>query len=91
MDVDDLVAAGSTVARNRRRPSILVGHSLGGAAVLMAAGKMNGVRAVATIGAPFDLIHVLHQFDQGSHQTIEAQGEVEVSLGGRPLVVRKSS
>jgi len=89
-DVDDLVAAGSAMAREGRPVSILIGHSLGGAAVLMAASEMQGIRAVATIGAPFDVTHVLHQFDQGSLQTIEAQGEAEVLLAGRLFVVRKS-
>lgn len=89
-DVEDLVAAGNAMADSGRSPSILVGHSLGGAAVLMAAGEMPGIRAVATLGAPFDTSHVLHQFDPQSLQTIEEQGQAEVSLAGRPFVVRKS-
>jgi putative redox protein len=89
-DVDDLVAAGNAMTRDGKSPSILVGHSLGGAAVLMAAGEMPGIRAVATLGAPFDTSHVLHQFDPRSLQTIETRGEAEVLLAGRPFVVRKS-
>jgi alpha-beta hydrolase superfamily lysophospholipase len=89
-DVDDLVAAGQAMARDGKAPSILIGHSLGGAAVLMAAGEMQSIRAVATIGAPFDVTHVLHQFDEGSLKVIEEQGEAEVLLAGRPFVVRKS-
>lgn len=89
-DVDDLVAAGSAMAGDGRPPSILVGHSLGGAAVLMAAGEMPGIRAVATLGAPFDTRHVLHQFDPAALQEINAQGQAEVSLAGRPFVVRRS-
>ena len=89
-DVADLVAAGNAMAKDGKPPSILVGHSLGGAAVLMAAGEMTGIRAVATLGAPFDASHVLHQFDPQSLQTIEAQGQAEVLLAGRPFVVRKS-
>jgi putative redox protein len=89
-DVDDLVAAGNAMAGEGKPPSILVGHSLGGAAVLMAAGEMPGIRAVATLGAPFDTSHVLHQFDPQSLETIETQGQAEVSLAGRPFVVRKS-
>jgi len=89
-DVDDLVAAGNAMAEDGKSPSILVGHSLGGAAVLMAAGEMPGIRAVATLGAPFDTSHVLHQFDARSLQTIETQGEAQVLLAGRPFVVRKS-
>ena len=89
-DVDDLVAAGNAMTSDGKPPSILVGHSLGGAAVLMAAGQMPGIRAVATLAAPFDTRHVLHQFAPQSLETIEAHGEAEVLLAGRPFVVRKS-
>jgi putative redox protein len=89
-DVEDLVAAGNALTRDGKSPSILVGHSLGGAAVLMAAGEMPGIRAVATLGTPFDTSHVLHQFDPQSLETIETHGQAEVSLAGRPFVVRKS-
>jgi putative redox protein len=89
-DVADLVAAGRAMEGDGKPPSSLVGHSLGGAAVLKAAGDMPGIRAVATIGAPFDTSHVLHQFDPASLATIKTQGQAEVSLGGRPFVVRKS-
>lgn len=89
-DVEDLVAAGNAMTSDGKPPSILVGHSLGGAAVLMAAGEMPGIHAVATLGAPFDISHVLHQFDPQSLQTIEKQGQAEVLLAGRPFVVRKS-
>jgi alpha-beta hydrolase superfamily lysophospholipase len=89
-DVEDVIAAGNAMVEDGKRPSILVGHSLGGAAVLMAAGEMPGIRAVATLGAPFDTSHVLHQFDPQSLQTIEKLGQAEVSLAGRPFVVRKS-
>ena len=89
-DVDDLLAAGKAMAEDGKPPSILIGHSLGGAAVLMAAGAMPGIRAVATLGAPFDVSHVLHQFDPDSLQAVQAQGQAEVLLAGRPFVVRKS-
>jgi putative redox protein len=56
----------------------------------MAAGQMSGIRAAATLAAPFDTRHVLHQFAPQSLQTIETQGEAEVLLGGRAFVVRKS-
>ncbi|WP_288830926.1 alpha/beta hydrolase [uncultured Paraburkholderia sp.] len=89
-DVDDLIAAGNAMTRDGKPPSILVGHSLGGAAVLMAAGQMSGIRAVVTLAAPFDTGHVLHQFAPQSRETIETHGEAEVLLAGRPFVVRKS-
>lgn len=89
-DVDDLVAASSAMTRDGKPPSILVGHSLGGAAVLMGAGEMPGIRAVVTLGAPFDTGYVLHRLDPQNLQTIETEGEAEVLLAGRPFVVRKS-
>jgi uncharacterized protein len=89
-DVEDLVAAGEAMTREGKPPSVLVGHSLGGVAVLMAAGKMPGILAVVTLGAPFDISRVLHEFDPLSLQTIETEGEVEVLMAGRRFVVRKS-
>jgi putative redox protein len=77
------------MTREGKSPSILVGHSLGGAAVLIAAGEMPGILAVATLGAPFDVSHVLRQFEPERLRTIEAQGEAEVLLADRPLAVRK--
>ncbi|MBT3915171.1 MAG: OsmC family protein, partial [Rhodospirillaceae bacterium] len=69
-------------------PSILIGHSLGGAAVLAAAGEVPGVKAVATIGAPFDPAHVSDNFS-AAIQEIGEKGEAEVSLGGRPFVIKQ--
>jgi len=89
-DVADLVAAGQAMQAAGRPPTLLVGHSLGGAAVLKAAGAMPDVRAVATIGAPFDVAHVLHQFAPASLQAIADDGQAEVLLAGRPFVVRQS-
>ncbi|MEX0892995.1 MAG: alpha/beta fold hydrolase [Gemmatimonadota bacterium] len=65
-------------------PAILIGHSLGGAAVLQAAARIPSVRAVATIGAPFDPAHVKNLFT-GSLEAIEEKGQAEVSLAGRRL------
>jgi putative redox protein len=89
-DVDDLVAAGRAMEAAGHAPSLLVGHSLGGAAVLAAADAMPGVRAIATIAAPFDTAHVLQQIDPASLQRIETQGEAEVLLAHRPFIVRRS-
>jgi putative redox protein len=85
-NVDDLSAAAAALAARGMPPSLLVGHSLGGAAVLRAAGRIESVRAVATIGAPFDPGHVTHNFDDAL-ETISAQGEAEVMLGGRPVTI----
>jgi putative redox protein len=89
-DVDDLVAASRAMQADGKVPSLLVGHSLGGAAVLASAGAMPDIRAVVTIAAPFDVAHVLHQIDPAALERIEAQGEAEVLLAGRPFVVRRS-
>ncbi len=88
-DVDDLVAAADCLADELAAPAILVGHSLGGAAVLQAAGRIPSVKAVATIGAPCDPEHVRHLFD-ASLAEIEALGEACVTLAGRPFTIRKS-
>lgn len=88
-NVGDLVAAGRFMADELdAAPSILVGHSLGGAAVLQAAPSLPGVRAVTTIGAPADPVHVLQHVD-ASAEEIAARGEARVSIGGRPFTVKK--
>ena len=71
-----------------RSPALLIGHSLGGAAALAAAGELGEVRAVATIGAPADPGHVAHLFSDAAPE-IEARGEAVVELGGRPFRIRK--
>ncbi|MFQ5568519.1 MAG: alpha/beta fold hydrolase [Rhodothermales bacterium] len=87
-NIDDLIAAAVFLEEEYEAPSILVGHSLGGAAVLQAAVQLDSVRAVATIGAPYDPHHVEHLFE-GSLQEIEHRGEARVSIGGRPFTVKK--
>jgi uncharacterized OsmC-like protein/fermentation-respiration switch protein FrsA (DUF1100 family) len=89
-DARDLVAAGHAMAAAGMAPSLLIGHSLGGAAALAAATDLPMVRAVATIAAPFDVTHLLRQFEPGGLAEIERQGEAELRLGGRPFVIRKS-
>ncbi|WP_207789705.1 bifunctional alpha/beta hydrolase/OsmC family protein [Burkholderia ambifaria] len=89
-DVDDLVAAGRAMTASGRAPSLLIGHSLGGAAALAAAADMPSVQAVATIGAPSSVEHVLGLFGRDSLAQIEADGEAEVLLAGRPFTFRKS-
>lgn len=89
-DVDDLLAASRAMADAGKAPALMIGHSLGGAAALMAASAIPTVRGVVTIGAPYDLKHVLRLFDQDGLARVEREGEAEVQLGGRPFVVRKS-
>lgn len=88
-NVEDLVAAADDLRERIGAPTLLVGHSLGGAAVLAAAHRIPEVRAVATLGAPADPEHVLHQF-QADVPTIEAEGEADVTLGGRQFRIQKS-
>ncbi|MBI1943779.1 MAG: OsmC family protein [Betaproteobacteria bacterium] len=87
-NVEDLIAAAAWLREQRAAPQILAGHSLGGAAVLAAAGRIPEARAVATIGSPFDPSHVSHLFSS-SIPEIESRGETEVNLGGRPVRISK--
>ncbi len=86
-DVDDLVAAAGYLADTLMAPTLLVGHSLGGAAVLTAAARMEGIEAVATIGAPADAGHITDLFADDM-DTIREQGEARVELAGRPFTIR---
>lgn len=85
-DVADLVAGANWLRERGQPPQILVGHSLGGAAVLAAAGDIPEVGAVVTIGAPSDPAHVRHLFD-GATDEIRASGRAEVDIGGRELTI----
>jgi putative redox protein len=87
--VQDLLAAAKTMHADGRGPSMLIGHSLGGAAVLAAAADLPAVRAVATIGAPCDVQHVTRLFGTQLRALLD-QGEAEVRLGGRPFRMRRS-
>jgi putative redox protein len=85
-NLEDLLAAADWLRETRQAPQILAGHSLGGAAVLAVAAKIPEVRAVATIGAPFDPAHVTHLVKDA-----RAAGEdLEVSIAGRQFRVAKS-
>ena len=87
-NVGDLVAAAAWLERERAAPAILVGHSLGGAAVLAAAGRIPKAVAVATINAPADPGHVAGLLE-GSRAEIDARGEGEVELAGRKFRIRR--
>lgn len=87
-NVDDLVRAADHLRATVAAPTLLVGHSLGGAAVLAAAHRIPEVRAVATIGAPADPSHVSGLFDQ-RRADIETDGEATVWLAGRSFRVRR--
>jgi putative redox protein len=88
-NIDDLVAAADHLRSVLKAPALLIGHSLGGAAVLAAAHRIPEARAVVTIAAPFDPAHVVGLFGEKIHE-IDEKDEVEVTLAGRPFRVRKS-
>ncbi|MFN1836190.1 alpha/beta hydrolase family protein [Balneola sp. MJW-20] len=87
-NVEDLIAAYNYMKEHHTPPAILTGHSLGGAAVLQAAHRMDSVKAVATIGAPSDPEHVKQNFALSIDQ-IESEGEAEVTLAGRSFKIKK--
>ncbi|NNF99735.1 MAG: alpha/beta hydrolase [Desulfobacteraceae bacterium] len=87
-NVDDLMAAAAYLAKAHEPPQIMIGHSLGGAAVLMAAGKVDRVKAVVTIGAPGDPNHLKHLLT-GKEAEIKVRGVAEVMLAGRTFTIKK--
>lgn len=87
-NVADLQAAYSFLEKEHQAPALIIGHSLGGAAVLAAASAMASIKAVVTIGAPADPLHVKHLFRE-SLDTILEKGEATVTIGGREFVVRE--
>lgn len=87
-NADDLVAAAAWLQGNRAAPEILLGHSLGGAAVLQAAPRIPSVSAVATIGAPAEPEHVFRLIHDDLEK-IRRTGAAEVELAGRRFTIRK--
>ena len=87
-NVEDIVAAAGFMERRYQAPGILIGHSLGGAAVLQAAARMPDISAIATIGAPFDPAHVTDLFED-SLEEIEEHGEAVVTLAGRRFTLSR--
>lgn len=85
-NVDDLISVNDFLAKNHQAPSLLIGHSLGGAAVITAASKLENIKAVATVGAPATVGHVTNLFSHAIEE-IEHKGEVKVNIGGRPFVI----
>jgi uncharacterized OsmC-like protein/alpha/beta superfamily hydrolase len=87
-NVQDLEKAVEYLNGRDMRPTLMIGHSLGGAAVLKATANLDQIKAVATIGAPFDPGHVTHNFSDALPK-IMSEGVAEVSLGGRPFMIGK--
>lgn len=87
-NVDDLVAAAEYMQEHLEAPKILIGHSLGGTAVLQAAARIPSAMALATIGSPCKPEHVAKLLNS-SREIIEQEGEAEVLLAGRPFKIKK--
>ena len=87
-NVEDLLDVSTFLEENYKAPSLLVGHSLGGAAVIVAASKLENIKAVATVGAPATVGHVTHLFSHGIDD-IPEKGDVEVKIGGRPFKINQ--
>jgi len=87
-NVDDLLAAAAYLDREHQAPAILVGHSLGGTAVLQAAAMLESAVAVATIGSPSEPAHVARMFSD-SEDALKERGSAVVNLGGRPFLMKQ--
>ncbi|MEM8965189.1 MAG: bifunctional alpha/beta hydrolase/OsmC family protein [Bacteroidota bacterium] len=87
-NVQDLESAAHFLATHYQAPKLLIGHSLGGAAVLIASNRIESVEAVATIGAPAAPEHVQHLIKEDIEE-IKSAGEANVSLGGRAFTIKK--
>jgi uncharacterized OsmC-like protein/alpha/beta superfamily hydrolase len=87
-NVDDLIAAADHLRKSYAAPTILIGHSLGGTAMLAAAHKIPEARGVVTIAAPFHPNHVTNLF-KTEIDKLREQGEIEVSLAGRAFRIRR--
>ena len=87
-NVEDLLDVSNYLEKHYKAPSLLVGHSLGGAAVIVAASKLEHIKAVATVGAPATVSHVTHLFSHGTDD-IQEKGDVEVKIGGRPFKINQ--
>lgn len=88
-NVDDLIDVHAYISKEYTAPSLLVGHSLGGAAVLVAASKLKDIKAVATIGAPSTVSHVKHLFSHNIDE-IPEKGNIAVTIGGRSFQIDKN-
>ena len=88
-NVEDIACAARALEARGLPPVLLIGHSLGGAAVLAAAGQVPQARGVATLNAPFDTAHVFDHFGEQALEDIEEEGEGEITLAGRSFRVTR--
>ncbi|NGX84832.1 bifunctional alpha/beta hydrolase/OsmC family protein [Aequorivita sp. KMM 9714] len=87
-NVDDLIEAANFLEKNYQAPTLIIGHSLGGAAAIFAASKLESIKAVAVINSPSDPSHVMHLL-KDSEQEITRKGEAKVNLGGVDFTIKK--
>lgn len=87
-NVDDLLAAAEFLQQDYQAPSLLIGHSLGGAAVIFAASLLSSVKAVATIGTPSKVDHVSHLLQSGIEE-IKKEGKAVINIGGRDFTIKE--
>lgn len=87
-NVEDLIVASKFMEQQLKAPELIIGHSLGGAAVLAASKHIESAKVVISIAAPADADHVIHNFSQYIDE-IEANGSAKVKLGGRILTISK--
>lgn len=87
-NISDIIAVNDFLVENYSAPTILIGHSLGGAAVIIAANLLSSIEAVVTIGAPSYVKHITKLFE-GLEDTITENGEAVLSIGGRPFNIKK--
>lgn len=87
-NVEDLLLAADFLREHYQAPQLLIGHSLGGAAIIAAAGKVAEAKAVVTVGAPAEPDHVIHNFSDHVGEICH-EGEANVELGGRNFTIRR--
>lgn len=85
-NVNDIIDVHNYIKQEYKAPELLIGHSLGGSASIMAASRIEEIKAVATIGAPSNIEHTKKQFESGI-EDVQFHGETEVEIGGRPFVI----
>jgi putative redox protein len=87
-NVDDLLEAATFLEKNYKAPSLLIGHSLGGAAAIFAASQLNSIKAVAVINSPSNPLHVKRLLKDSAAE-ISQKGKANVNLGGREFTIKK--
>lgn len=87
-NIEDLISVSDYLKDNLKAPELIIGHSLGGAAAIVASSRIDSIKAVATIGAPSSTTHVSHLFSEDIEK-IKSNGVAEVSIGNRPFTVKK--